>query len=215
MTYTYDVLLNFTDDNRLIEFFEWQKEDILEHIKKIPLIRISSKQMEELSNYNIIVDKSFLEKIKGITTLYKKTKDLEYATLISDLNKVIALEFNSRGEIISKSSLLLDEEEEIIEECCDLREINISYKVKDKNMKDLFLTRSEIKKKRYLLKEIENLYKSKNIDKITYLYEEIYNQKDNLSLEEKYIKLKTDLEEKYCKAHNNLYDIVRLSHTKK
>ena len=214
MTYTYDVLLNFTDDNRLIEFFEWEKDDILEHIKKIPLIRISSKQLEELSNYNVIVDKTFLDRIRGITTLYKKAKDLEYATLISDLNKVIALEFNSKGEIISKSSLLLDEEEEIIEECCDLREETISYKVKNKKMKDLFLTRNEIKKKRYLLKEMENLYKNKNIDKLTYLYEEIY-EKDNLTFEEKYLKIKTDLENNYCITHNTLYDIVRLSYTKK
>lgn len=214
MTYTYDVLLNFTDDNRIIEFFEWENEDILDHVKKIPLIRVSSKQLEELSNYNVIIDKTFLEKVRNITTLYKKTKNLEYATLISDLNKVIALEFNSKGEIISKSSLLLDEEEEIIEECCDLREESISYKIKNKTKKELFLTRNEMKKRRYLLKEIENLYKDKNIDKLTYLYEEIY-QKDSLSFEEKYLKIKTDLEEKYCTNHNILYDIVRLSYTKK
>ena len=95
MTYTYDVLLNFTDDNRIIEFFEWENEDILDHVKKIPLVRVSSKQLEELSNYNVIIDKTFLEKIRNITISYKKTKNLEYATLISDLNKVIALEFNS------------------------------------------------------------------------------------------------------------------------
>lgn len=214
MTYTYDILLNFTDDSRVIEFFEWEDEDVLEHIKRIPLVRTSPKQLFELSKNNVKIDKIFLEKIKGLTTLYKKTKNLEYAVLVSDLNKVIGLEFNNKGEIISRSGLLLDEEEELIEECCDLKEEKIPYTIKENTEKDIFLTRSEIKKKRYLLKELENLHKEKDSDKLTYLYEEIY-KKDDLSFEEKYLKIKTDIEKNYSEIHNNLYEIVRLTYIKK
>ena len=60
MTYIYDILLNFTDDERLLEFFEWEKEDTIEHIKKIPLIRVSTKQLETLINNQIIIEKNFL-----------------------------------------------------------------------------------------------------------------------------------------------------------
>lgn len=214
MTNIYDILLNFTDDTRIIEFFEWEDNDVLEHIKKIPLIRVSSKQLSELINYNVKVEKNFLDKIKGKTTGYKKTKNLEYTILISDLNKVVGLEFNSKGEIIGRSSLLLDEEEDIIEECCDIKQEQIPYILKDKNKKDIFLTRNELKKRRYLLKEIENLYNENNIEKLTYLYDEIYT-KDNLPLKEKYLKIKTDLEENYSNIHNDLYEIVRLTYTKK
>ena len=213
MTYIYDVVLNFTDDSRIIEFFEWTSEDIIEHVKKIPLVRVSSKQLSELINNNVKMDKLFLEKIKCSTTLYK-TKNLEYAVLISDLNKVIGLEFNNQGEIISRSSLLLDEEEEIIEECYDIKQEELSYTIKDKNKKDFFLTRTEDKKKRYLLKEMENIYKDKNIEKLTYLYEELY-KKDNLSFQEKYLKVKNDIEKNYSEIHNNLYEIVRLTYIKK
>lgn len=214
MTYIYDVLLNFTDYHRIIEFFEWSCEDTLEHIKRIPLIRISSKQLNELIINNVKVEKFFLEKIKGCTLMYRKTKNLEYSLLVSDLNKVIALELNSKGEIISRSGLLLDEEEEIIEETYDLKEEQIPYVIQSKLKKDHFLTRNEQKKQRYLLKEIENLYKDQNKDKLNYLYEEMY-EKDNLSLYEKYIKIKEDLENNYSSLHNYLYDIVRLSYIKK
>ena len=214
MTYIYDVLLNFTDDERIIEFFEWEEEDYPEHIKRIPLVRVSTKVLDDLLNKKVCVDKDFLNKIKGETSLYKKTKNLEYATLISDLNKIIGLEFNSCGEVISRSSLLLDEEEELLDECCDLNEEKIVYKVLKKYSKESFLTRQEIKKKRYLIKEMDNLYEENNIDKLTFLYEEIF-KKDELSFYDKYIKIKTELEDNYSSKHNKLYDIVRLTYTKK
>ena len=53
MTYIYDVILNYTDDPRIIEFFEWNKTDKEEHIKKIPIIKVSTKQLYEIINYNI------------------------------------------------------------------------------------------------------------------------------------------------------------------
>lgn len=214
MTNIYDVLLNFTDEERLTEFYEWDSEDILDHIKKIPLVRISKNQLNDFINNKIVVEESFLEKIKGKTYAYKKDSNLEYATLLSDINKVVAVEFDKKGNIISRSSLLLDEEEDIIDEACDLEEESIPYKIKEKLNINQFLTRTEQKRRKYLLKEIECLYKENNIDKLTFLYEELY-KKDNLSFEEKYQKLKQDITENYSQKHNILYDIVRLTYIKK
>ncbi|MDO5393092.1 MAG: DUF3603 family protein [Mycoplasmatota bacterium] len=214
MTYIYDVLLNFTDDERIIEFFEWDDKDYPEHIKRIPLLRVSTKTLDDLLNKKVKVNNDLLDKIKGETSLYKKSTNLDYATLFSDLNKVIALEFNESGEVISKSSLLLDEEEDLIEEAVDLREEPITYKILSKNSKDYFLTRQEVKKKRYLLKEMDNLYEENNIEKLNFLYEELF-KKDDLSFYDKYMRIKKDLTENYSKKHNKLYDIVRLTYIKK
>ena len=214
MTYVYDVLLNFTEENKIIEFFEWDNDDIIEHVKKIPIMRVSSKILIDIINNEIMVEKEFLERIKNNTTLYKKTKNLQYAVLISDLNSVIGIEFDKEGKIISKSSLLLDEEEEIIEECLDIKEENLNYKIIKKIEKENYLTRNETKKRRYLLKEIDNLYKEKDIDKLTYLYEELY-KKDDTTFPEKYFKIKLDLEQNYSKKHDELYNIVRLTYIKK
>ena len=40
MTYIYDILLNFKEE--LIEFYDWNKNDNIIHIRKIPLLKISN-----------------------------------------------------------------------------------------------------------------------------------------------------------------------------
>lgn len=214
MTYIYDVILNYTDHQRIIDFFEWDKTDKEEHIKKIPIIKVSTKQLYEIINYNIKVEKNFLDKIKNQTIMYKTNKKIEYSCLITDTNKVIAIELNNKGEIISKSSLLLDEEEEIIEEAYDTKEEIINYIVKNKITCNNFLTRKELLQQKYLLKEVDYLYKENNYEKLSYLYEEIFS-KDNLSIKDKYLKLKNDINDNYSNIHNELYEIVRLTYIKK
>ena len=213
MTYIYDVLLNFTDE-RLIEFFEWSKNDIVENIKKIPILRISSNTLNDLINYNIKLDKTIISKIKNQTTTYKRTTDLEYASLFTDLNRVIGIEFNKEGEILCRSGLLLDEEEDIIIECFNEPEEQLEYEIKDKIERQLFYTRDEIKKRNYILKELNIVYKEKDKDKLNYLFKEVYGNK-RLSFENKYLKLKNDLNKNYTSKFNSLYEILKLTYTKK
>lgn len=214
MTYIYDLLLNFTDDERILEFFEWNEKDEIINIKKIPLIRVSNKTMKDFINKKVKVTEELLLEIKNKTTTYSKTEDLEYSLLISDLNKVIAIEFNKKGEVLSRSSLLLDEEDEVLEEVEYLEIQPIKYKVISTYKTNYTLTRLEQKKKKYLLKEMDTLYQENNISKLTFLYEEIF-PKDELSLYDKYLKLKEDIEDNYSNNHNKLYDIVRLTYIKK
>ena len=214
MTYIYDVLLNFTEEERGHEFFEWNIDDEIEHIKRIPLYRVSSKSLGEILTHNIILNKEFLNEIKDKTLSYKKTSNLEYSVLLTDLNKIIALEFNSSGNIIARSNLLLDEEEEIIEEAYEVAEENIMYILDKKIDKENFLTRKEQKHQKYLIQEINYLYKVKLYDKLNYLYEELYS-KDKLSIDKKYERIKEDITSNYNDRHNNLYEIVRLTYTKK
>lgn len=214
MTYIYDILLNFTDDENYFEFYEWKEDDSFEHIKRIPIIRISIEQMQEIMFNKIKVSQDFLELIKGNTISYKNKKDIKYGCLVCDLNKAIALEFNSKGLILSKSSLLLDEEEDVIDETSLLDEEKINYELIEKYHFDYFLTRDETFKKRYLLKEIEYLKKQKNYDKFNYLYEEIF-PKDDLSFTERLTKLVTEIKENYNSKFNDLYEIVRLTYIKK
>lgn len=212
MTYIYDVLLNFTEE-RLIEFYEWNQTDIIENIKKIPIFRISSNQLNDLLSYNIKLDKQILSKIKNQTSTYKRTTDLEYAALFTDLNKVVGIEFNRDGNILCRSGLLLDEEEDIIDECSVERIETIKYEKNSQLEKDNFYTREEIRKRRYILKELELVYKENDKDKLNYLYQEIYG-KSRLSFENKYLKLKSELEKNYSSKFNSLYEIFKLIYTK-
>ena len=151
MNYIYDVLLNFFPNNTLIEFYEWQEKDSIDHVKKIPIIRIPTKMMTSLLSLKIKVSNSFLQEIKDSTSIYNH-RDLKYATLFTDLNRVVALEFDNTGISIRKSSLLLDEEEEVIDESKLLTQTNVDYEVITEESTPLFLTRDEIFKRDYLLK---------------------------------------------------------------
>ncbi len=214
MIYVYDILLNFSDNKRLLEFYEWSKKDNLEHIKKIPLFKISSLDMENIITSNIKVSKSFLDMISNMTVLYKNKKIIKYGALFCDLNKVVAVEFYKDGTVICRSSLLLDEEEDIIDEASILPDFDFSYKVIEKYDVDLFLTRNETFKKRYLLKEIESLFKEKYFDKFNYLYEEVFGR-DDKDICDRYKIMIDDINGHYDDKYNNLYEIVRLSYQKK
>lgn len=214
MIYIYDLLLNFQDSDRLVEFFEWSNCDGLEHVKKIPLFRIPSVDMNHFCFSNIKVDNGFLEKIKAKTLLYKKRKQIIYASLFCDLNRVVALEFSKDGEILSRSCLLLDEEGEVIDDSKDLDEEVISYKVINNCSCCPFLTREEELEKHYLEKELKLLYEINDVDMLGYLYEEIYG-KDNLSFQDRYKRLMDGLVSNFDFGYKKLFDIVRLSYSNK
>lgn len=214
MNYIYDILLNFCDCDRLIEFYEWGDSDVFEHIKKMPIFRVKSSVIVDFCWKKIIIDKEFLEQIKGECISYKNKKDIKYGCLVCDLNRVIAIEFNSKGELISKSGLLLDEEEDTINECCDIKEVDLKYKALEENSSDYFLTREELFKKNYLLKELNYIKKVSDYDKLNYLYEEIFSS-DKLSFSERVLKLEEDITNNYSDKYNKLYDVVRLTYKAK
>ena len=53
MIYVYDILLNWFEEKKNIEFFEWDPKDELEHIKRIPLFRVTKETMKEFMKNTI------------------------------------------------------------------------------------------------------------------------------------------------------------------
>lgn len=214
MKYSYDLLLNFQDKNKLIEFFEWKDDDTFDHVKRIPLFLVPSVDMNHFCFSDIKVDQDFLKLIKGKTVLYKKNKTILYSCLFCDLNRVIGIEFSSNGEIISKSCLLLDEEEEVMDQCQLLEKTKIGYKVLRHDYKVSFLTRDEEFQKNYLYHEFLSLYQNKDYEKLDYLYSELFGE-DSSSISDKYSKLLYELENHYDFRFSSLYQVVQLSYSKK
>ena len=213
----YDIILNFCDNNRVYEFFEWNKKDSIEHIKKIPMIKVSQKVMNDVLKTSFVVDKKLLSDIYKKTEIYHDDglSKIEYGLLITDGSKIIAVEFNDLGKSIYKSYLLIDEEEEILELCGEVDIYDLKYRIiKKYTPNNSFLTREEEFKKNYLLKEIKSLYKRKKYENINYLYDEIY-PKEKKTIEEKYSLIINDISDNYSKIHNNIYKILRLTNKKK
>lgn len=213
MLYIYDILLNFMDGNRIYEFFEWDYKDLIEHIRKIPAIRVDQKTFRDLLNNEVRVDQDFLKLIKDKTYTYKEK--IDYAVIISNLERCYALELNSRGEVIYRSSLLIDEEDDIIECSRKLDEFKVGYTiVKQHDLeKDCFTRREEVDRN-LLKREIMATYENKNYEKLIYLYEEAYGR-DNSCIDEKYQKLINDIDEIFSTNLKKIVQIIRLTNKKR
>lgn len=216
MLNVYDIVLNLLDSNRIYEPFEWSNKDNIEHIKKIPMVRISSNFLSDIILNNVTVNKDFLQSIYRKAEVYsdKGTNVIDYACLFTDTYKIVGVEFDKSGRALFKSYLLLDEEEEILELSNEIKLSKIEYKVSKKSNECLFLTRNEEFKRNYLLKEIKFAYKKGLFEKINYLYEEIFPS-DKKAVEVRYKILIDSIKNNYSKEHNEIFKILNLSNSKR
>lgn len=192
MIYIYDILLNLRQMDEGLEFYEWKEDDLIEHIKKVPLFKVSKTLIEDLFTNKLQLDITILPKIRNKAICYfnGETKQIPYLVLLSDGRKCFAIELDNKGNTLYKSSLLLDEEEEVLEMTEELVEMPIGYKkTKIKNNKEQ-LTRFEKDNQKFLLRELEKIKDNK--EEINYLYEEYFD--NNLtSIEDKFNTLKDNI----------------------
>ena len=153
MIYIYDILLNFCDLNELYDFYEWNPNDNIENIKRIKMVHVARTTFDDFLYYKGKIDKDFLLKIYRTCEVYtdRKVKILDYCILISDGERVLAVEFDSTGETIYKSKLLIDEEEEIALLANNLEVVTLNFQKEKKALNDRFFTRNEIQIRNYLM----------------------------------------------------------------
>lgn len=195
MNYIYDILLNFNDE--IYDFYEWNNNDEITHIRKIPIIKTNSLHMKNIKNNYVEFDEQFLSTIKNKTEIFsgRTIKNIEYSFLISDGIEVIGL--NIKNNKIRYSKLLLNEESEVLEVVGRLKENELQYKVLNKKNISEFKTRKEKEMYKYVIKEIKKLKNEENIEKLKYISYECFSEKiendiyENLinKIEENYIKL--------------------------
>ena len=171
----YDILLNF--NKKIINFYEWEENDNIKYVKKIPLIKINTALLNSIIHDEIEIDNKFLLQIENKIEFYdEEKKEYKNSTILSDGHKAIAYSFINK-EI---SSLLLEEESEAIRLANKLETTIIKYKIIKENKKTInLLTRKEQKIKDELKKEFEYLYKNNKIEKLNYFYYEYFNVLSN------------------------------------
>ena len=130
MNYIYDIVLNFNKD--YYNFFEWNKKDNIVNVKKIPLFLINNDTFKMFKYDNVTVCDSFINLIKDKTYTYSRVK-LGNTALVTNGKEVIGVLFNDKGNLIKRSSLLLDEEEEVLNEINDNNIFNIEIIKSSKN----------------------------------------------------------------------------------
>lgn len=202
MNYIYDIILNF--NKSYYDFFEWNKNDNIINIKKIPLLVVDNETFKMMKYDRITVDLQFVNIIKNKTFTYSRIK-IGHSCLISNQKEVIGLLFNDKGDLIKRSSLLLDEEEEVLDEIID----NSIYKIeiiKRKKIDSKNINRIEKEKKYFLIKYIN---KEKNDINLKYLYYDYFEKEEN---DIKVIKntLINEIRNNWNKKLNSFYDTVKM-----
>ena len=166
MNYIYDILLNFNE--RDYDFYEWNTNDNISHIRKIPMIKIDDNSLKSIIQDNISVSLEFLKKISNRTEMFtnKSIKILKYVCLFVGTKDVIAIEFNDKGNKKRISRLLLDEREDVLNVANDIKSIDISLEVDNKKKTIIFKTRKENQIYHYIMRE----FQKKNYERLKYIY---------------------------------------------
>lgn len=198
----YDILVNFKKIP--YEFYEWNKEDDVKHVKKMPSIKVSDSTLYDIFYNDAVVSKNFLDQIKDKTEIFfgRTIKKVKYACVIYNDDVALSILFNDNGEIIGKSKLLFDEEEDVLKEDEPLKEID--YNVIKKSKKISGLTRRETKIVLLLSKYLDKIYENKKSDEIKYMYFECFNKSEEDN-EKAYKNLKNEV----LKANLNVIETLK------
>ncbi len=205
MNYIYDTYLNF--NKNLYDFYEWSGNDEITHIRKIPTFKISTTCFFNLKNNIIKIDKNFLAKISYKSEEFKENKidKIKYTAMFSDGKDIIAIKFNKLGINYMKSSLLIDEEEDIINIIKNQQEINPQLKIIKAQKTPQFKTRFEKENQKFITHELNKIYKNNDIEKINYICLECFG-KEEKNMKKAIAKIKKEI----TKENDNFYKIFKI-----
>lgn len=171
MIYINDIFINLQND--YFDFYEWNKKDTIIHVKKIPVIKISNKIFNDIKNHNIILDKAYINKYINKAILYNNNTKYNYLAFSNGINACV-VSISQKGNILKKSSLIFEDEENIALAVKDEKNQKINYKIK-KNINSKFLTRNEKEKKIFVLKNLNKI----SLNKLKYLYFDCFNKNED------------------------------------
>lgn len=205
MNYIYDVILNFQKE--YYDFYDWNKSDTIYHMRKIPIIKISSKQLLDIKN-NVV--KFYKDNLKYFNVKAERFKQnsitkIKYTIILGDEHEALAIKLNKDGLVHLKSSLLPDEQEDVIEILKFQKETKLNYQIIKRARLNPFKTRFEAEHEHFIHQELDKIYKQKNIQKLNYLCLECFNTPET-NINRAYEKLKKEVN----KTNDNFQKIYNI-----
>ncbi len=198
MNYIYDIVVNF--QKNYYEFFEWQKEDKIKNITRLPIYKVSDSDIQALKYNRVTIDSDLLNKIKEDN---KNTSKI--FCIVSNGVIAIALLFDNSGNLIKRSSLIFEEEDEVVSRVKTLKVLKIKY-LKNNPIKQNDKLRIEKEQKEKIIRYIKSI---KDDLTLRYLYYEYFEQETNdLSLMKK--SLINVLSNEWNYKHQKLYNLVNI-----
>ena len=208
MNYIYDIILNFQQE--VYDFFDWNTNDNIYHIRKIPIIKINNKQLQEIKNNIVKFDQTILNQInlKSETFKQNNTSKLKYTFIIATKNECLAIKLNKNGVKTKISTLLPNEQDDLVELIKIMKEIKLNYQIIKPQPTTPFKTTFEIENKNYIYNELNKIYKQNNFQKLNYLYLECFG-KQTTNINDAYTKLKQEIK-KTNSNFKKLYNIFQI-----
>ena len=202
MNYIYDIVLNFNKE--YYSFYEWNRKDNIINVKKIPLFLVDNECFNIMKYDNVCVSKDFINVIRDKTYTYTRSK-LGISCLVSNNKEVIAVLFNDNGNLIKRSSLMLDEEEEVLDEIENDSLYKISI-IKRRKVNIENVNRNIKEKKDFLIKYIN---KETNDINLKYLYYD-YFEKDENNIKTIKSDLIKEIKNNWNKRFDSFYNTVKI-----
>ena len=205
MNFIYDVLANFNDS--FFEFFDWDDSDNIVHIKKLPIIKVSSDFFYNVKFNSVRVDTSLVDRIYKKTEFFKISKGkYSYVCALCDGRESLIVRFDYKGNVIGKSSMLIDEENEVVDisECMDICDYSLT--VCSKNTYYSFNTRKECQLNNYIVNELHNM----TYDKLCYLYFDCFNEHDS-DIEKINSRIIYEINNNFSSIYSKIYDFLKLT----
>ena len=171
MTYINDIFINL--NYNYFEFYEWNKKDDIEHIKKIPIIKTNNKTLFNIIHNKIMINSKFISNYYQKCEKYHNPNHFNYVAITNGIN-VIIVSFNNNGNVLKKSSLIFEDEENICLIAKNMKTTKIPYNI-IKIEKGSNLTRNQLETKKYILYNITKM----SDNKLKYLYYDCFNQEED------------------------------------
>ncbi len=205
MNYIYDILANFNDS--FYDFYDWNENDHIIHIKKLPVIKVKTDFLINVKYNDVNVDNRLIEKIYRRCDFFNESKNnYSYVCSLCDGREAIIVSFDSNGNVLGKSDLLIDEGNEVIDICDSMDVSDYSISVKDVVFYDNFKTRRECKINSFILKELDNM----SYDKLKYLYFDCFNEQED-DIKKILIRIFDEIKNNFDMVYLKIYDFLKLT----
>lgn len=202
MNYIYDIILNFNEE--FYDFYEWNNNDNVINVRKIPVLKVDENTYVSLRNNKIQVSMETIDSLKKNFSLYNEKIEGNIICLITNGMSAFGVMFNNNGYLIKRSSMLFDEEEEVIDESENIKEVKIDF-IKNEKQKSNNISRIVKEKQKFIKDYISSLDDELTLKYIYYDYFEKEEDKNNI----KEILL-SEINSEWNSKLSKLYDLTKL-----
>lgn len=202
MNYIYDIILNFNEE--FYDFYEWKNNDNVINVRKIPVLKVDENTYVSLRNNKVQVSMETIDLLKKNFSLYNEKIEGNIICLITNGMSAFGVMFNNNGYLIKRSSMLFDEEEEVIDESENIKEVKIEF-IKNEKQNSNNISRIVKEKQKFIKDYISSLDDELTLKYIYYDYFEKEENKNNI----KEILL-SEINSEWNSKLSKLYDLTKL-----